>query len=97
MIKYTLIGTAAFFAIMSLIALFMYMADKSKAKKKEWRTKESALLGIGFFGGAVGALAGMKLFRHKTKHWYFWVVNIAGLIWQLALIGWLAVRLIQTK
>ena len=97
MIKYTLIGTAAFFAIMSLIALFMYMADKSKAKKKEWRTKESALLGIGFFGGAVGALAGMKLFRHKTKHWYFWVVNIAGLIWQLALIGWLTVRLIQTK
>ena len=97
MIKYTLIGTAAFFAIMSLIALFMYMADKSKAKKKEWRTKESALLGVGFFGGAVGALAGMKLFRHKTKHWYFWVVNIAGLIWQLALIGWLAVRLIQTK
>lgn len=97
MIKYILIGTAAFFAIMSLIALFMYMADKSKAKKKEWRTKESALLGVGFFGGAVGALAGMKLFRHKTKHWYFWVVNIAGLIWQLALIGWLAVRLIQTK
>ena len=97
MIKYILIGTAAFFAIMSLIALFMYMADKSKAKKKEWRTKESALLGIGFFGGAVGALAGMKLFRHKTKHWYFWVVNIAGLIWQLALIGWLTVRLIQTK
>ncbi len=95
--KYTLIGAAAFFAVMSLIALIMYKADKTKAKKKEWRTKESALLGVGFFGGAAGALAGMKLFRHKTKHWYFWAVNITGLIWQLALLGWLAVRLIQTK
>ena len=29
------------------------------------------LLSVGFFGGAVGALLGMKLFRHKTKHWKF--------------------------
>ena len=44
------------------------------------------MLGLGFCGGAVGALLGMKVFRHKTKHWYFWVVNVLGLAWQVALI-----------
>ena len=47
------------------------------------------LLGLGFFGGSVGALAGMQLFRHKTKHWYFWAVNIAGLLWQALVLLWL--------
>ena len=89
--KYTLIGAAAFFAVMSLIALVMYKADKTKAKKKEWRTKESALLGVGFFGGAAGALAGMKLFRHKTKHWYFWFTNISALILHLLILAYIII------
>ena len=80
-----------YLAVMSLIALILYKVDKEKAKRSEWRTKEKTLLGFGFLGGAVGALAGMKLFRHKTKHWYFWAVNIAGLIWQIALLVWLIV------
>ncbi len=80
-----------YLAVMSLIALILYKVDKEKAKRSEWRTKEKTLLGFGFFGGAIGALAGMKLFRHKTKHWYFWVVNIVGLVWQVALLVWLIV------
>lgn len=75
-----------FYAGMSLLALFLYGADKRKAKKHRWRTPEAVLLGFGFFGGAVGALIGMNLFRHKTKHWYFWVVNVLGLAWQIALL-----------
>ena len=86
--KYYLI----FLAVMSLIALVLYCADKSKAKKGKWRIKEATLLSFGFFGGAVGALAGMKLFRHKTKHWYFWAVNILGLAWQIALLIYLVTR-----
>jgi uncharacterized membrane protein YsdA (DUF1294 family) len=50
------------------------------------------LLGLGFFGGAIGAIAGMELFRHKTKHWYFWVVNILGLLWQAALGVFLLIK-----
>ena len=68
-----------FVAVMSLISFILYGADKSKAKKNKWRIKESVLLGFGFFGGAIGALLGMSAFRHKTKHWYFWVVNILGI------------------
>ena len=43
------------------------------------------LLGFSFCGGAVGGLPGMTLFRHKTKHWYFWLVNILGLVFMAGL------------
>ena len=75
---------AIFLAVMSLIAFILYGADKKKAQKGKWRIKEATLLGIGLLGGAVGALLGMKVFRHKTKHWYFWVINILGLLIQAA-------------
>jgi uncharacterized membrane protein YsdA (DUF1294 family) len=66
--------------ILSIIAFFSYMIDKIKSKAHIWRTKEAFLLGVGFFGGAAGAIIGMILFRHKTRHWYFWAVNFLGLI-----------------
>ena len=88
MILYYLI----FLVVMSLIAFILYGADKRKAKKKAWRTPESVLLGFGFFGGAIGAIAGMNTFRHKTKHWYFWVVNVAGLIVQAALAALIVLK-----
>ena len=72
-----------FLALMSLIAFVMYFIDKEKAKRKKC-IKEAALLSVGFFGGAVGALAAMTVFRHKTKHYYFYVVNVLGLIVQAA-------------
>ncbi len=87
MMKYAI----AFYVVMSLLALFLYGRDKKKAKKRKWRTPESVLLGVGFFGGAIGALIGMNLFRHKTRHWYFWAVNLlalgihAALFWYLFL------------
>lgn len=73
------------YLIIGILALLAYGADKRKARRKRHRTPESVLLGLGFFGGAIGALLGMNLFRHKTRHWYFWTVNLLGLIWQVAL------------
>ena len=70
---------AIFVAVMSVLALALYGIDKSKAKRHKWRIKEAVLLGFGFFGGAPGALLGMVLFHHKTKHWYFWIVNFLGI------------------
>ncbi len=81
-----------FLAVMSVIAFLLYGIDKRKAQKNKWRIRESVLLGFGFFGGAVGALLGMKLFRHKTKHWYFWAVNILGLLVQLAALWFFFLR-----
>lgn len=55
-------------AIVSLtLCVFMYI-DKQRAIKREWRISEKTLLTLGFFGGAVGGVLGMYLFRHKTKH-----------------------------
>lgn len=76
-------------ATMSVLAFLLYGTDKRKAKKNRWRTPEAVLLGVGFFGGAVGALCGMRVWHHKTKHWYFWAVNILGLLCQAALAAWL--------
>ena len=43
-------------------------------------------------GGSIGALLGMRTFRHKTKHWYFvWGIP-AILLAQIALAAWLLYR-----
>ena len=72
-------------AVVSLFAFILYGVDKARAKRGEWRITEKALLLTGFLAGAPGALLAMQLFRHKTKHYYFYLVNIAGLAWQVAL------------
>lgn len=82
----------ALLAAVSLVAFIAYGIDKFKAKRNLWRIPEAFLLGVAFCGGAVGALFGMQIFRHKTKHWYFWVVSILGLLWQAAVAGYLVMR-----
>lgn len=67
---------AAYIAVTSLITFILYGADKRKAKKGAWRISEKVLLLFPVFGGAIGGLLGMSLFRHKTKHWYFVLVNV---------------------
>ncbi len=72
--------------VMSAVTFVMYGIDKSKAKKGARRISERTLLCLSFFLlGAVGGLLGMEVFRHKTKHWYFWAVNACGLITHIAI------------
>lgn len=80
------------FAVISVVNFFMYGIDKRKAKKGKWRISEKALLLTSFFGGAVGGFTAKQLFRHKTKHWYFNVVNIMGLLWQIGLVIFLFIK-----
>ena len=82
-------GVICFFLIMSLIAYICYGRDKSLAKAHKWRIPEKVLLSLSFFGGAVGALTAMQVFRHKTRHWYFHVIGLAGLAWQAGLLIYL--------
>lgn len=76
----------SYLLILSLVAFVLYGIDKRRAKRRAYRIPEVTLLSLGFFGGAVGALAAMQTLRHKTKHWYFYAVNILGLAWQMALL-----------
>lgn len=57
--------------IMNCIALALMMTDKLKAKKGSRRIPEKTLFLAVILGGGIGGTAGMYLFRHKTKHWYF--------------------------
>lgn len=45
--------------------------DKEKAKRKAWRIPEKTFFLVSFLGGSLGSFLGMRVFRHKTKHWYF--------------------------
>lgn len=81
-----------YLAAVNLVALALYGIDKAKARRGKWRIPEKTLLLLPLLGGSVGALAGMHLFRHKTKHWYFrWGIP-AMLLLQLALAAWLRLR-----
>ena len=60
-----------YLAVVNVVAFALYGIDKYKAKTGAWRIPEKTLLGVAVLGGSVGAMAGMKYFHHKTKHWYF--------------------------
>ncbi|MBO5326703.1 MAG: DUF1294 domain-containing protein [Clostridia bacterium] len=77
------------FGGLSLLAFILYGADKQKARKGLWRISEKTLLLTSFLGGALGGLLAMQLFHHKTRHWYFYAVNLLGLAWQVGLLFYL--------
>ena len=65
MTAYTII--LIYLELVNLAAFALYGIDKRRAKRGKWRVPEATLLLIAVIGGSVGALAGMYLFRHKTR------------------------------
>lgn len=77
-----------YFAIINIITLILYIADKKKAIKNQWRIPEATLIAFPFLGGFVGGLVGMFKFRHKTKHIKFLLlVPLSAIIWCLFIIA----------
>ena len=75
----------------NLAAFILFGIDKRRAKRNAWRIPEAVLLGSVVLGGGVGALAGMRLFRHKTRkpRFRYGVPAILGLeVLLLFLIVW---------
>lgn len=67
---------------MNLLAFFVMMFDKIKSRKNSAeRISEGMLFFMATVFGSLGVYAGMFLFRHKTKKWYF-LVGIPLLIIQ---------------
>jgi len=81
-----------FFCVMSFALFILYGIDKRRAQKGKWRIKESTLILMSLFGGSLGAILGMKAFRHKTKHTYFWIINYSCLILQVSLLLYLFLK-----
>ena len=71
---------------MSLMAFCMMGIDKKRARMGKWRISEKALLTTAALFGAPGALAGMYVFRHKTKHVKFRIGLPVMLAVQLVLL-----------
>ncbi|MBR0139398.1 MAG: DUF1294 domain-containing protein [Firmicutes bacterium] len=80
---------AAVLAAWNLIVFAAYGIDKRKAKKGSWRTPEKTLLAMAFFMGGAGALLGMKVFRHKTRHARFQILVPLFFVLNIALLGYL--------
>lgn len=61
----------AYLLLINALGFGLMLLDKWKAKKNRWRIRESTLMLVAALGGSVGSLAGMYLFRHKTRHLKF--------------------------
>ena len=57
--------------VVNVVSFTVMGVDKRKAIKRAFRIPESTLFVLAIIGGSIGSIAGMHLFRHKTRHWYF--------------------------
>ena len=73
----------------NIATFFLYGIDKYKAKKNKWRISEATLLTMAAIGGSIGALAGMRLWHHKTMHKKFKYGIPVIIIFQVALAVYL--------
>ncbi len=57
-----------YLAVVNVVAFFAFGIDKRRARRARWRISEYTLLMLAVVGGSIGALLGMRLWRHKTRH-----------------------------
>ena len=84
----------ALYIVGSLFTFIIYAADKSAARKGNWRTKESTLHLLSLAGGWPGALIAQQKLRHKSKKQSFRSVfrvtvfiNCGAFIWLFTQTG----------
>ena len=75
--------------LINIITFLAMMYDKHEAKINQWRISEKGLFFLTLIGGSIGGIAGMYVFHHKTKKWYFKFGFPAILIIQIILACYL--------
>ena len=90
--EYLPLAFAGYLLLVNLAAFITFGADKRRAKRDEWRVPERTLFLLALVGGSAGAICGMRVFHHKTRHWYFRYGLPAILLAQLALAAWLILK-----
>ena len=78
-----------YLVLINLAAFVLIGLDKRKARKNLWRIPEKTLFLSAILGGSAGAIAGMYVFHHKTRHWYFVIGMPLILVIQIGLGIWL--------
>lgn len=75
-----------YFIAINVIGFLAMLIDKKKAERGSWRIPEKTLFIFTLLGGGIGTIAGMYLFRHKTKKLKFTIGFPVILISEIALI-----------
>ena len=83
---------AVYLLAVNLAAFVLYGADKRRAKQDAWRITGKDVFLLPLLGGSVGGILGMRMFHHKTKHWYFRIGLPLILLAQIALAVWLRTK-----
>jgi len=77
----------------TVVAFGAYGLDKALARADRLRVPERVLLALSFSGGTLGALAGMKIFRHKTAkssfRMKFWGVTTTQVVVLTVYLIWI--------
>lgn len=82
----------AWLILMSVVLFFMMGDDKKRARTAARRIPEARLFFFALIGGAIGGTVGMRVFHHKTKHWYFAVGFPLIALVQIGLLALLAIK-----
>lgn len=72
----------------NIFVFLLYGFDKLSAIKKWQRISEKTLLTCSFSLGGVGAILGMNIFRHKTKHLKFTILVPVSCVLTLVIISY---------
>ncbi|WP_345992777.1 DUF1294 domain-containing protein [Chryseobacterium sp. Chry.R1] len=70
----------------NLVCFFIFGIDKRKAKMHQRRISENILLALTLFGGSVGGIFGIFIFRHKISKKSFLLRFCAVLVIQMVLV-----------
>ena len=74
-------------AIMNIAAFVLMGHDKKCARQGKWRVPERRLFLVTALFGGLGGVLGMKVFHHKTQHWYFRVFFPVLLVVQIVALA----------
>ena len=74
-------------AVMNLVSFAFMGIDKRRARRGAWRISEKVLLLRTDCFGGLGGVLGMRVFHHKTQHWYFKVFFPVLLVVQIVLLA----------
>ena len=87
----SIIVCSTWFGVMSLATFIVYSIDKRRAKQEGNRISEKTLHILSLLGGWPGAIAGQKLFRHKTYkksfRFVFWLSVLGNLFESVLVYG----------
>ncbi len=82
-----ILAALAVVVIMNIASFALMGHDKRRARQGKWRVPERRLFLVTACFGGLGGILGMKVFHHKTQHWYFRVLFPALLVLQFAILA----------